>query len=90
MEKKKRKDELVELECAEFTYKVDGEDKSVKVYHNLPSVKGLSISDAFTNWVYRTPEHSSESFCDYVNSKSTGCFCITQEQLDRLKKEEGL
>lgn len=45
---------------------------SFSVFSNLPNVLGLSIKDAFYNWVHRTTDYSPESFIKYVRSKNTG------------------
>ena len=79
---------MVTINVTNFSFVVNNEKKSFKVYHNLPDVHGLNINDAFINWVYRTPEYTAESFCDYVCSKGSGYFCITQEQYDRIHKED--
>lgn len=39
------------------------------VKHNLEEY-GLNIEDALTNWLVRTDEYTSKSFCDYVVSKN--------------------
>ncbi len=50
------------------------------IYHNLPETHGLSINDAFQNWIVRTKNYNEKSFVDYVLSKNTGYICMTNKQ----------
>jgi hypothetical protein len=68
---------------AEFM--VNGKKIKFSIIHDMPETKGLSFSDALTNWVYRTNEYTAESFVEYVNSKHTGFVCMTEDEYNNLK-----
>ena len=70
-------------------FNVYGKPFQIQIYHDLPGVPGLNIEGAFTNWLYRTNEHTSASLADYINSKShmTGNKAYTIIQWEAMKKD---
>lgn len=68
-----------------ISFKVGKKKHEFKVYNDLPETFGLNIECALDNWLARTDDYSSESLCDYVTSKNTGHFCITEKQYKRIK-----
>jgi hypothetical protein len=42
------------------------------IYHNLLEKQGMTIEEAFTNWLMRLngfPDDPVESLCEYINDK---------------------
>lgn len=68
-------------------FKVGSKQVNFNVYHNLPSVHGLSIDSALSNWVIRTSEYTAKSLCEYINSKETEYTCMTEEEHFELVNE---
>lgn len=69
---------------SEIELKVAGRPVKFNVYHNLPKTPGLRIEDAVENWVTRTTNPTAISLCNYIMSKRTGYFCITESEYKRL------
>ncbi len=61
-------------------------NKAFFIYHNLPDIKGLSIEDAFENWMARTHRYSEKSFVSYINSKCKGYKAYTEEEYKNLQQ----
>lgn len=57
------------------TISVDGVEITIAIEHNLGSQFGLSIEDAFDNWLVRTDDYTSESFCNYLKGKDSANIC---------------
>lgn len=55
------------------------------IYHNLPEVKGLSIQDAFQNWLVRTNKYTAKSFTHYIKLKQTEYLAYIEEEWNKLK-----
>lgn len=61
-------------------------NKNFFIWHNLPDTPGLSIEDAFENWVALTHRYSAKSFVSYINSKFKGYKAYTEEEYKQLSK----
>lgn len=57
----------------------------LNLVHNLPEF-GLSIDDAFQNWIVRTNVFTVENFCEYIMSKSPAIIAMPYEKFKELKK----
>lgn len=52
------------------------------ICHNMPETLGLSIQDAFQNWIARTNKYTDNSFVAYIDSKNTGFYAMTKRIFD--------
>lgn len=72
------------LQKANIEFNVDGKPVKFSVIHNLPANFGLNIDGAVDNWLARTEEYTAQSLVDYINSKNTGYFCITEREYNKI------
>lgn len=71
---KTNEDELVRQE-----FELPNHSKIV-VWHNHPDVIGMSIHDAFENWMVRTSSFTTASFINYVKSKQLPYTILTDQE----------
>lgn len=69
---------------ADIEFKLSGKPFKFSVYHNLPGIKGLSITDALHSWLHRTKQFNAKSFCRYILSKDPSVVAMTEEQWNSL------
>ena len=72
------------LTKTDFKFEVGKATKTFSIYHNLPDTNGLSIENAFDNWLFRTSNYTSSAFCKYVMSKADHFVCMTEKTFKRL------
>lgn len=80
---------MTKLKKETIEFKVNDKLHGFYVWHNLPETFGLSLKCAVDSWLPRTCFFTSESLCDYVNSKQTGHICITEKEYKLNKKKNG-
>lgn len=71
---------------SEIEFEVKGKNIKFTIVHNLPNVFGMSINDAFENWVYRTNDYSPDSLCEYIHSKDPYFIALTEEEYNALNE----
>ena len=74
------------LQRAMVTLQTNNGKIQFTVIHNLPEIKGLSLSDAVTNWSARTTKYTAFSLCRYIMNKHTEYVAMTEYQYRKLKK----
>ena len=64
-------------------------DRNIKfsIIHNMPKILGLSIEMALDNWLVRTRKYTSKNFVEYINSKHTGYFAMTESDYNNIKQQ---
>lgn len=72
---------IFKLKSSTISFEVNGVPFEFTVFHTLPDVFSLSMSDAVNSWVHRTNDYSEQSLCDYINSKNTEGKAYTSKQL---------
>ena len=60
----------------------------INIATNIKGTGVNNINDALINWLPRTNEYTSQSFADYINSKTrmTGHQAMTMEEYSKLDK----
>lgn len=57
----------------------------IHIVHNMKLAGSVnSIIAAYDNWLARTEVYTSESLCEYINSKGSEYFAITKKEFDTL------
>jgi len=51
--------------------------RKFSIIHNLPEIKGMSLSDAVDNWAARTSDYSANSLAKYIRDKNTGFIAVS-------------
>ena len=52
-----------------------------KIYHNLHDF-GIGINSALQNWLAKTNNYDSRSFCDYIMSKDINMIALTEKEFN--------
>lgn len=71
----------------EFELSINKKKWRFKIIHDMPEIFGLSINDAFENWLVRTDDYTPESFKAYIDSKNIGATVYTEKQYKQNLKE---
>lgn len=74
------------LELSEVEFTINGKEYKLRIVHNMPKTKGLSLSDAIPNWAIRTTKHTAQSLCNYIMEKDQSVTAMTEKTYKRISQ----